>query len=184
MKVNFQEIEKKMNAAVEATQRELGKIHAGRANSSILDPVNVEAYGTMNKLNQVASVNIPDAKHIIVQPWDRSLLSAIEKAILKANLGFTPNNDGNVIRIQLPPLTGERRKELVKQAKQSSEEGRISVRNIRKQYKSAIEESEKQSEISEDERAQQLKELQELTDKATDKIDEMLKAKEEELLHV
>lgn len=180
----FQEIEKKMKAAVEATDRELNKIHAGRANASVLDPVDVEAYGTVNKLNQVASINVPDAKHIIIQPWDKSLLGAIEKAIFKANLGFTPNNDGNVIRIQLPPLTGERRKELVKQAKQIGEDGRISVRNIRKHNKSDIEESEKKSEISEDDKIQQLKDLQEMTDKHIKKIDEMVKAKEEELLQV
>ncbi len=184
MKTLFQEIEKKMKASAEAASRELNKIHAGRANPSVLDPVKVEAYGTVNNLNQVASINIPDAKHIIIQPWDKSLLGAIEKAIFKANLGFTPNNDGNVIRIQLPPLTGERRQELVKQAKQLAEDSRISIRNIRKEYKSEIEKSEKKSEISEDEKIQQLKKLQELTDKYIKNIDELLKDKEEELLNM
>ncbi len=184
LKKMFKEIEKKMQASVKVTEDEFAKIHAGRATPAMLDPVVVEAYGVQNKLNQVATVNIPDAKHIIIQPWDKTLLPAIEKAILKANLGFTPSNDGNVIRITLPPLTGERRKELVKVAKKIAEEGKIAIRNLRKHYKNEIEKMEKEHQISEDEKKRALKELQDLTDKYTKKIEEFFEAKEKELLTV
>lgn len=184
MNTLFKEIKSKMDSCVKGTDRELGKVHAGRANPSMLDPVQVDAYGTMSKLNAIASVNVPDAKHIIIQPWDRSLLGAIERGIQKANLGFNPNNDGAVIRISIPALTGERRKELVKVAKKISEDGRIAIRNVRKHYKSEIENREKNHEISEDEKKKRLKELQDLTDSHVKQIDAVLKEKESELLSV
>lgn len=176
--------EEKMKKAVEATERELKGIRTGRASPALVETVVVPAYGADTPLRQLATISTPDARTIQIQPWDRNLLGAVEKAILAANLGLTPNNDGRVIRINIPPLTEERRKELVKLARHMAEEGRVAIRNIRRHANEEIKDAEKRHEISEDERERALDETQKLTDKYIAKVDELLAAKEKEIMEV
>ncbi len=174
----------RMQKSVEATREELSKIRTGKASPSLLDPVRVEAYGSTMPLNQVASVSTPDARLITVQPWDKSLIGEIEKAILKADLGLNPANDGQLIRIPIPPLNEERRQEYVKICKKITEDGRIAIRNIRRDANDHLKKMEKNHEMSEDEVHTYLDEIQKITDKHIKELDAILKHKEAEIMEV
>ncbi|HHL73669.1 MAG TPA: ribosome recycling factor [Bacteroidetes bacterium] len=174
----------RMQKSVEATRDELSKIRTGKASPSLLDPVRVDAYGSSMPLNQVASVSTPDARLITVQPWDKSLIGEIEKAILKADLGLNPANDGQLIRIPIPPLNEERRQEYVKICKKITEDGRIAIRNIRRDANDHLKKMEKNHEMSEDEAHTYLDEIQKITDKHIKELDAILKHKEAEIMEV
>jgi ribosome recycling factor len=179
--VELAEIEELMSKAVQATQRSFSTVRTGRANASLLDRVQVEYYGVPTPLKALASITTPDASTLLIQPFDPSTLAAIERAILASDLGLTPSNDGKVIRLTLPPLTEERRKELTKQVAKLAEEGRVSIRNIRRDAIDAVRKQEKNGEISEDESKSRQEEIQKLTDRYIKKIDELLAEKEKEL---
>lgn len=170
-----------MDKAVEAVKREFSTVRTGKATTSLLDLVRVEAYGNEMALNQVASVAAPEPKLLTVQPWDKSLLKTIEKAILASDLGLTPANDGNIIRIPLPPLTEERRKELVKVVHRLAEEGRVAIRHARTETINKIKKAEH---VSEDDKKHAEKDVQKLHDDHIKLVDDALKAKETEILEV
>lgn len=172
-----------MDKAVEHADSELGKIRAGKANPSMLDGIAVDYYGTPTPLNQVGSVNTPDAKTIVIQPWEKTLLGPIEKAIMDANLGVNPQNDGVVIRINVPPLTEERRRDLVKKAKAEGENGKIAIRNIRKDINEKIRKLKSEG-VSEDEMKTGEGEVQKLTDSYIAKVDQLTDAKEKDIMTV
>ena len=180
----YKEAEKKMKKAIEACEGEMRALRTGRASTGLVEHVEVSAYETLQPLKQLATITTPDARTIQIQPWDRNLLGAIEKAILAANIGLTPNNDGRLIRINIPPLTEERRKELVKVVKQQAEDGRVAVRNVRRHVNDEIKATEKRHEISEDEREKARGEVQKLTDKHIGEIDKLLEVKEKEIMEV
>jgi ribosome recycling factor len=173
-----------MEAAVDAMRREFASVRTGKASPALLDTVRVDAYGAKSPLNQVASVNTPEPRLIVIQPWDKSLIRAIEKAILSADLGLNPSNDGNLIRVPIPALNEERRKDMVRLLHRLAEEGRISIRHARQEANKEIKRIEADHEISEDEARRQLAEVQRLTDEFIAKIDELMKAKETEILEV
>jgi len=173
-----------MQKSLEHFAHELTHIRAGRATPGMVDEVRVEAYGQQMPLNQVASVSAPQSDLIVIQPWDKSTLGPIERAILAANLGFTPTNDGTLIRISLPPLTEERRRELAKAARAQAEEAKIAVRNVRRSSKDEIKKAVDAESLSEDMRFEAEERLQELTDEFTGKIDDVLERKEKEIMSV
>jgi len=176
--------EQKMRGAVSVTQDELGSLRTGRANPKLLDRLHVEYYGTPVALNQLASMSVPEPRMLVIQPFDRGAMSSIEKAILASDLGLTPSNDGTVIRLAFPPLTEERRRDLVKLAHDRAEEGRVSVRNVRRHSKETLERLEREHAISEDDLRRAEKELQRLTDQFVADIEERLEHKERELKEV
>lgn len=184
MHETVKEVNERMDKTVEAIRNELSKIRSGKATPALLDPVRVEAYGGKMPLNQVASVTTPDARLIVVQPWDKSLMNEIEKAIMKADLGLNPSNDGTVIRVPLPPLNEERRAELVKVCRKVVEDGRVAIRNIRRDGNDQCKKLEKEHDMSEDEMHKHLTEIQEATDKHIKNMDEILKYKEAEIMEV
>ena len=173
-----------MTKSLEFCQSQITKVRTGKASASLVENVRIDYYGNLSPLSQIASINVPDAKTIIIQPWDRTTLAAIEKAIQQADLGFNPQNDGNIIRIPVPPLTEERRKEFVKLSKKYAEEGKIAIRNIRRDQMEALKKAEKNKEISEDERKRTEEEIQKITDKFIKDIDAIFTKKENELLEV
>lgn len=175
------EAESTMQKTVEATQRAFNTIRTGRANASLLDKVQVEYYGTPTPLKSLANISTPDAATILIQPYDRSSLNIVEKAISLSDVGLTPSNDGSVIRLNIPPLTSDRRKELAKLAAKYAEEGRVGIRNIRRDAIDSIRKQEKNAEISEDEARDQQDKLQKLTDKYTAKVNELLAEKEKDI---
>jgi len=172
-----------MKKAVQHLNDELGKIHAGKAKPQMLDGIYVEYYGMNTPLNQIATINTPDAKTIIIKPWEKSMIEPIEKAIQKANIGLNPQNDGEIIRINVPTLTEERRKEMVKHIKQEGENSKISVRNIRQDAKDKVKKLQKEG-LSEDDAKKTEDQIQDLTDKSIQKVEETLEQKEEELMKV
>lgn len=174
------ELESKMEKALESLEGRFKTVRTGRANPSSLDPVMVNYYGSMTPLRQLANVSVPEARQLLIKPFDRSCLAAIEKGIYEANLGYTPNNDGESIRIVIPPLTEERRRELVKQVKAISEEGKVSIRNIRRDGLDMV----KKAEVSEDVKKNLENEIQDLVNEYNKKIDEMTKDKETDLMSV
>lgn len=174
----------KMNKAVESTKHKFTSIRAGRANVSMLDAIKIEQYGSIMPLNQVGSVSAPEARLLVIDPWDKSIIPVIEKAIMVSNLGLTPNNDGKVIRLSIPELTAERRKEYVKLAKSEAENGKIAVRNIRKDMNNGLRKLEKDGEITEDELKKFEMDVQKLTDSTIKTIDELLSLKEKEITTV
>jgi len=176
--------ESTMHKAVEATQRAFNTIRTGRANASLLDRIMVEYYGSPTPLKSLASINTPDASTITIQPYDKSSLNQIEKAISLSDVGLTPSNDGQIIRLNIPPLTSDRRKEFVKMAAKMAEEGKVSIRNIRRDAVDSVRKQEKNSEISEDESLDLQDKIQKLTDKYTAKIDELLAEKEKDITTV
>src|SRR5437660_1993633 len=178
---HLKQAKQSMDKAVEATRREFATVRTGKASTALFDLVRVEAYGNEMPLNQVAGIAAPEPKLLTVQPWDKGLLKAIEKAIQSSELGLTPSNDGNIIRIPLPPLTEERRKELVKVVHKYAEEGRVAVRHARAD---AINKIKKAEHVSEDEKKHGEKDAQKLHDEHIKAIDEVLKAKETEILEV
>ena len=184
IKEMYQEYEHKMKKTVEVVISDFGGVRAGRANASVLDKISVEYYGTETPINQVASISAPDPRTLVIQPWDGTLLKAIEKALLISELGINPQNDGKVIRLVFPQLTEERRKELTKQVKKYGEGGKVAIRNIRRDAMEAIKKQEKAAEITEDDRKQAEKDLQKLTDDSCKKIDELMARKEKELMEI
>jgi ribosome recycling factor len=176
--------EERMKKAVTATKNEFTTIRTGRASIALFDRIMVDYYGTKTPLKQIASISTPESQLAIIQPWDKNALEGIEKAIRQSDLGLNPMNDGNIIRVPFPPLSEERRHELVKVVRKMAEEGRIAIRNIRHRARDDIKELEKEKEISEDEREKAEKKVQELTDKYIKEIDELLSYKEKEILEV
>ena len=174
----------KMKAAVSVAQDELASLRTGRANPKLLDRMMVDYYGTAVALNQLASFSVPEPRMLVVQPFDKGAIASIERAILSSDLGLTPSNDGNLIRLGFPPLTEERRRDLIKVAKERGEEGRVAVRNVRRHSKDSLERLEREHDISEDELKRAERELQRLTDQYVAEIDKVLDHKEKELLEV
>lgn len=182
------EIKKKINdrmtSVVENLKKEFSAIRTGRASLSLLDGIQIDYYGTLTPLNQVATLGVPESRLITIQPWDPKMIVEIEKAILKSDLGLTPVNDGKVIRLGIPPLTEERRKQLVKVAKKTAEEARVAIRNIRRDGNEDIKKMEKEKHLSEDDTRKTQEEIQKLTDNYIKKIDEILSHKEAEIMEV
>ncbi len=174
--------EEKMKRAVEAMMREFLEVRTGRASPSLVEGIRVDYFGTPTPLKQLATISTPDARLIVIQPWDISILAEVEKAILRSDLGITPTNDGKLIRISIPQLSKERREELAKLVKKMAEDGRISIRTIRRDAVEAARNLEKGSVITEDDRFRAQDEIQKLTDKYIERIDQILKDKEEELM--
>jgi len=175
--------EERMEKALAALKRDLSTLRAGRASPAILDRVQAEYYGTPTPVNQLGSITTPDSRTLVIQPWDKSALSAIEKAILKSDVGLTPANDGTIIRLVVPPLTEERRADLVKQTKKFGEEAKVAIRNIRRDANDDIKKLEK-GEISEDESRRHQEDVQKLTDRYVAEVDKILAAKEKEVMEV
>ncbi|MBC5716640.1 ribosome recycling factor [Flintibacter faecis] len=184
MSPEIKNYDEKMLKTIEVVKANFASVRAGRANAGVLDRITVEYYGTPTPLNQVAAVSSPDPRTLVIQPWDNSLLKAIEKAIQTSDLGINPQNDGRVLRLAFPQLTEERRKELTKQVKKYGEEGKVAVRNIRRDAMDEIKKKTKKSEITEDDQKNLEKELQDLTDKRCKEIDELTAKKDKELMAV
>ncbi len=176
--------EARMDKAIAALEHDLSTIRAGRANPAILDKVTVEYYGVPTPVQQVGTVAVPEARTITIQPWDMSILGEIERAILKSDIGITPNNDGKQIRLNFPPLTEERRKELVKSISKRGEESKVAIRNIRRDAIEAFKKQKKDGEITEDDLKELESKIQKLTDKYVASIDSVISAKEKEILEV
>ena len=176
--------EEKMIKTIEHVKADFASVRAGRANAGVLDRIMVEYYGTPTPLNQVAAIASPDPRTLTIQPWDGTLLRAIEKAIQTSDLGINPQNDGRVIRLAFPQLTEERRKELTKQVHKYGEDGKVAIRNIRREAMDAFKKAEKKSEITEDDLKKLEKELQDITDKQCKALDELTAKKEKELMAV
>ncbi|MCF0123899.1 MAG: ribosome recycling factor [Ruminiclostridium sp.] len=174
----------KMQKTVDVVVADFASVRAGRANAGVLDRIAVEYYGTETPIHQVASISTPDPRTLVIQPWDATLLKAIEKAILVSDLGINPQNDGKVIRLAFPQLTEERRKELSKQVKKYGENGKVAIRNIRRDAMDKLKAMEKKSEITEDDLKEYEKDLQKVTDKRIKEIDELTAKKEAELMAV
>lgn len=176
--------EDRMTKSVASLEEELAGLRTGRASSAMFDRIRIDYYGTPTPLNQVASVSVPEPRLVVIQPWDKQALPAIEKAIQSSELSLNPSNDGKVIRISIPPLTEERRKEIVKLAKNTAEQGRVAVRNIRRDANDELKKAEKSGEISEDDLKRGEERVQKLTDSFIEQINEMLSAKESEILEI
>ena len=178
------EFETKMHKTCEALNHQLAGIRAGRANAAVLDQIQVEYYGSMSPIQQVASVSSPDPRSLLIQPWDKSLLKGIEKAILSSELGINPQNDGISIRLVFPPLTEERRKDLVKQTKKYGEDAKVAIRNIRRDAIDKYKKMQKASEMTEDDYKDAEKAIQKLTDDYTKELDKIVEKKEKELTEI
>jgi len=174
--------EEKMKRTIESVSREFLEIRTGRASPALVEGLHIDYYGTPTLLKQLASISVPDVHLIVIQPWDITVIGEIEKAIMKSNLGITPSNDGKLIRLSIPPLSKERRQELVKVIHKMAEEGRVSLRTIRREAKESLEKLEKDKVIPEDDKFRGIDELQKLIDRYTARIDEILKNKEKEVL--
>ena len=183
-KEKFQVYEDKMNKSLDALLNEYASIRAGRANPKVLDKIRVDYYGTPTPIQQVGNVSVPEARMLVIQPWEKSLLKAIEKAILTSDLGINPTNDGSVIRLVFPVLTEERRKELAKDVKKKGEGAKVAVRNIRRDANDSFKKMEKADEISEDEKTEAEEKIQKLTDKMIEKIDKAVETKMKEIMTV
>jgi ribosome recycling factor len=177
-------IDARMSDAVEAMDRDFNHIRTGRASTSLVERLSVDYYGTQTPLNQLASISVPESTTIVIQPWDRGVLGAIEKAIQKSDVGITPNVDGTVVRLNIPPLTEERRKDLVKQVHKRMEEAKIEIRNHRRDEVDAVRKREKAAEIGSDEAHREQEEIEKLTHKWTDEVDRVGAAKEREVMEV
>jgi ribosome recycling factor len=180
----LQETKERMAKSEKAFEKELSKVRTGRASQSVLDGVLVDYYGTQTPLPQMATVSIPESRLITIKPWDVSVINAVEKAILKANIGLTPSNDGKIIRISIPPLTEERRKEIAKSASKICEDYKVAVRNIRRDSNEMLKELQKDGDISEDDSFKGQKLVQDTTDEYIKKLDEIFARKEKEILEV
>ncbi len=177
-------LQEKMDKAIEVFRHDLASIRTGRASLSLIEGITVDYYGTQTPLNQVAALSVPDPKTITIQPWEQRIIPDIEKAILKSDLGITPTNDGKVIRLNIPPLTEERRKQLVKVVRKRAEEARVAIRNIRREFNEELKKMEKNKEISEDQLKKDLDEVQKITDEHIKKVDKILQTKENEIMEV
>ena len=176
--------ERKMLRAVEAMERDFQGFRTGRASTSLVERLTVDYYGTQTPLNQLASISVPEAHQIVIQPWDRGVLSAIEKSILKSDIGLTPNVDGTVVRLNIPPLTEERRKEIVRSVHKRMEEARVEIRNLRREANDALKKEERDGEVGADEVRRQLETLQKLTDRFVGDVDRLGGVKEQEVMEV
>jgi len=177
-------VTEKMNKAIEAFRRDLGTVRTGRASLALVEGITVDYYGSPTPLNQVAALTVPDARTIAIQPWETSMITAIEKAILKSDLGINPSNDGKLIRLIVPMLSEERRKEMVKLAHKKAEDAKVAIRNIRRDGNDSLKKKEKDKEIREDELKRHLDEVQKVTDDHVKQVDEILANKEKEILEV
>ena len=184
MNVDFKDYSRRMDKALEHLDEEFGAVRAGRANAKVLDRITVEYYGSETPLNGVATISSPDARTLVIQPWDTSLLKEIQKAVLASDLGINPQNDGRVIRLTFPQLTEERRKELTKQVKKYAEDAKVAMRNVRRDGMDYIKKLKKNSEITEDDQKKAEKDLQDVLDKYIKKADDALAAKEKELMAI
>lgn len=182
--MNFDLIETKMDKTISVLQENFAEVRAGRANPAILNKVKVDYYGVSTPISQVAGISIPEARLIVIQPWDMSILKEIEKAILASDIGITPNNDGKVIRLAFPDLNEERRKEIVKDIKKTAEEAKVSIRSIRREGLDDAKKEQKDGNITEDDLRNAETEIQKLTDKKIAKIDEILAVKEKEVMSI
>ncbi|MDE5412935.1 ribosome recycling factor [Alkalihalobacterium chitinilyticum] len=180
----MQDAQGRMKKALDALNRELSTLRAGRANPSLLEKVTVEYYGAPTPLNQLATISVPEARMLVIQPFDKTVIGDIEKAILKSDLGLTPSNDGTIIRITIPALTEERRKDLVKLVKKYGEEGKVAVRNIRRDINDDLKKLQKDGELTEDDLRRSTDEVQKLTDKHIADIDQITTNKEKEIMEV
>ena len=180
----FGETERRMQKAVEALRHDLGAVRTGRASAALVERIQIDYYGAPTPINQVATISVPDARMLIIQPWDRKLLTDIEKAIQRSDLGINPNNDGQVIRLSIPPLNEERRREMVKTVHKKLDEHKVAIRNIRRDCQDKLRDREKKKEISEDELKRSSERLQKLTDRFIDEMDKVGKTKELEILEV
>ena len=180
----LKEFERKMDKTLEVLAADFGAVRAGRANAQVLDRITVEYYGVDTPINQVGTVSSPDPRTLMIQPWDGSLLKAIEKAIQVSDLGINPQNDGRVIRLVFPQLTEERRKELTKQVKKYGEDAKVAVRNVRRDAVDYVKKAQKKGELTEDDQKVAEKDIQDLTDKFTKRIDEMCAKKDKELMEI
>lgn len=180
----FEDLKDRMGKSIESLKREYSRLRTGRASISLLDGIRVSYYDTPTPLNQMASLAVPEPRLIVIQPWDKTAIEDIEKAILKSELGLTPMNDGKVIRISIPPLTEERRKELVKVARKMSEENKVAIRNIRRDANEMLKDLKKEKEITEDDLYRSQEEVQKATDQFISQVDELCAAKEKEILEI
>ena len=181
---NYSHIEEKMNKTISVLEENLAEIRAGRANPAILNKIKVDYYGVPTPINQVAGISVPEARMIVIQPWDASILKEIEKEILKSDIGINPNNDGKVIRLAFPELNEERRKEIVKDVRKMAEEAKVAVRAIRREGIDEAKKQQKDGDITEDELKQAENEIQKITDKSIEEIDKILENKEKEVMSV
>ena len=184
MSVDFKDYGRRMEKALDHLAEEFGAVRAGRANAKVLDRISVEYYGSETPLNGVATISSPDARTLVIQPWDTTLLKEIQKAIQASDLGINPQNDGKVVRLTFPQLTEERRKELTKQVKKYAEDAKVAMRNIRRDGMDYVKKLKKNSEITEDDQKKAEKDLQDMLDKFIKRVDEALAAKEKELMAI
>ena len=184
LKDEYKVYEEKMRKSIDSVAADFAAVRAGRANAAVLDRISVDYYGTPTHLNQVGNISSPEPRMLVIAPWEPKMISEIEKAIQKSDLGINPQNDGKVIRLIFPQLTEERRKELTKQVKKYGEGGKVAIRNIRRDAMESFKKKEKASEITEDDLKQAEKDLQKLTDDSSKKIDELLARKEKELMEI
>lgn len=180
----LKEFERKMERTMEVLASDFGAVRAGRANAQVLDRITVEYYGVATPINQVGTISSPDARTLMIQPWDGSLLKLIEKAIQTSDLGINPQNDGRVIRLVFPQLTEERRKELTKLVKKYGEDAKVAVRNVRRDAVDFVKKAQKKGDLTEDDEKEAEKDIQDLTDKFTKRVDEMCAKKEKELMEL
>src|SRR2546425_3090304 len=180
----FAETERRMQKAVEALRHDLAAVRTGRASAALLERIQIDYYGAPTPINQVATISVPDARMLVIQPWERKLLTDIEKAIQRSDLGINPNNDGQVIRLNIPPLSEERRRDMVKTLHKKLDEHKVAIRNIRRDIQDKLQDREKKKEISEDELKRSKDRLQKLTDRYIDEMDKVGKSKELEILEV
>jgi len=173
-----------MEGAIDALKKDFGSVRTGRASLSLLDGIMVDYYGTLTPLQQLASLSVPESRQIAIQPWEQRIIPEIEKAIMKSDLGLTPSNDGKFIRINIPPLTEERRKQLVKVVRKRAEEAKVAIRNIRRDTNEELKKLEKEKHLSEDDAKKSHDEIQKLTDSYITKVEEVLKHKENEIMEV
>ena len=178
------QVEARMSRAIEAMERDLAAIRTGRASTALVERLPVEYYGTQTPLNQLAGISVPEAHQIVIQPWDRAVLGAIEKAILKSDIGLMPNVDGTVVRLNIPPLTEERRREIVKLVHRRMEEARVEIRNQRRDGAEDVRRREREGEVGADEGRRELEHLQKITDRWVDEVDRLGRLKEQEVLEV
>jgi ribosome recycling factor len=184
LKEIFAESEQRMKKCIESLKKDFIRIRTGRASTALLDGITVEYYGSPMPVNQVAAISVPDARMIMIQPWEKNMITPIEKAILASDLGLNPQSDGNVIRLPIPPLSEERRKDLFKHCKKISEDAKVAIRNVRRDSNEQLKESEKSKKITQDELKKGQDETQKLTDKYIKSVDEMLAIKEKEILEL
>ena len=182
--MDLQELEGRMIKSIDVFSQNLSEVRAGRANPAILNKISVEYYGVPTPINQVAGISVPEARTIVIQPWDASILKEIEKAILASDIGLNPNNDGKVIRLNFPELTADRRKELAKDIRKMAEEAKVSIRSIRRDGMDEVKDEQKRSEITEDQKADLEDKIQKLTDKYVAEIDKLLENKEKEIMSI